>query len=241
LWVDWFMERGLLFLSILSFILLVCGCTGISSNTTKDTTPQNTNMATPQNTYTVNPQNTSVAFSQNTYVAVLEEYNNKSTLIGNTPYTPIRPMAIPTPVPNFVYNRPDDYTLYELQANGNAVNDSFKILLGKISYIDTPTSLGYLGMTIKGIYAFPYTIEKGFTIVDVTNNGTMIATYNGQTIYLKPGENWSSIISSVNTTGAYLANRDMTELPWPVNNEISITITNKGIYNKSLLNSSYVY
>lgn len=224
------MKHSFLIICILILFVIVCGCT-INSNTTKDVLPTDK------------------------YVAVLEEYTNTSTLIGNTTYSPVQPMPIPTPRPIFYYNNSQGMSSY-LKSYGINVNDNFKILLGKISYIDTPTEVGYKGMTqtgeyvplytLTGIYTLPYTIENEFTILNITQNGTIIAIYKNQTIYLQSGENRTFIIHSENITGFYLANtvntniydfKNITELPWPIHNEISITITNKGIFNKSILMS----
>ena len=216
------MKRSLLIVCILIFSLLICGCTYFSSNTSKDTIPSDK------------------------YVAILEEYTNSSTLIGTPPNATIRPFPIPTPVPTFDYDNSQGQLQYELGPYGITANDSFKILIGKISYFDTPTMLGYMGIGLMGVYDLPYTVDDGFTIVNVTRNGTIMAIYNNQSIILKPGENWTTT-SSANITGAYLANKfntsdytdytNMTIMPWPIHRELSYTFTNKGIFNKSLVKS----
>jgi hypothetical protein len=122
------------------------------------------------------------------------------------------------------------------------------VLFGKINNLDTPTMYGPMGMSLMGIYALPYPIENGFFIVNITSNGTIFAIYKNQSIILKPGDNCTTVISSVNTTGLYLANTknaepydyyNMTIIQWPVKNELSYTLTNEGIFNKTLLNKSY--
>ncbi len=186
--------------------------------------------------------------SSDKYVAILEEYTNRSTLIGTPPYTPIQPPPIPTPVPTFDYDNSNGMLKNELVPYGITVNDSFKVLIGKISYINTPTTVGYPGIGLAGAYSLPYTIEDGFTIVNIMSDGAIIATYKNLTIYLKPGKSWTTVKSGVNTTGSYLANKyntnsldynNITEMQWPVKNEQTYTLTNKGIFNKSVLSDPY--
>jgi hypothetical protein len=185
--------------------------------------------------------------SSDRYVAILVDHTNHSTLIGTTPYTPIQPPPIPTPTPMFDYDNSHGMLKGELSQYGVTVNDSFKVLIGKIYYIDTPTTVGCLGMDIKGVYALPYTVEDELTLVNVTSNGTIIATFENQTIYMEPGQDWAATIASANTTGAYLANTknnnsfdysNMSVMPWPVTSEISARFTNKGIFNKSNLSDA---
>ncbi len=62
-----------------------------------------------------------------------------------------------------------------------------------------------------------------------------MALYKNKSIVLRPGENTTIIMSSVNTTGTYLANTlnnnmydyfNTTVMPWPVMNEQVYTFTN---------------
>lgn len=211
--------------------ILICGCTYYGSSSSKD------------------------ALSMDNYVALLEEYNNKSVLIGNTTYTPVQPMPIPTPRPIFYYDSPGMSNI--LQDYSINVNDSFKILLGKISSINSPTAVGYIGTTLageygppyslSGIYTLPCSIENALTISSISKNGTILAIANNKAICLKPGENFTFIIGHENVTGSYFANianksiydfyMNPTQMPWPVTNEVSITITNEGIFDKSILKS----
>lgn len=218
------MKGSLLIVCILIFSFLVCGCTSLSSNTSKDAIPSDK------------------------YVAILEEYTNQSTLIGTPPRVTISPLPIPTPDPTFDYNNQLGQLQYELGPYGITVNDSFKILVGKISLYDTPITLGYMGIGLTSVYTLPYTMDAGFTIVNVTSNGTIFAMYQNQSIILKPGENWTTT-SSANITLGYLANKfntseymdytNMTIQPWPVHNDLTYTFTNRGLLNKSLINNSY--
>jgi len=157
-------------------------------------------------------------------------------------------MPIPTPVPMLDFDNSHGATKRYLQDYGVTINDSFKVFLFRESFIDTPTSLGFLGMGVNGVYDLPYTIVDGFNIVNITSNGTIMATYNDQSITLRPGENMTMTIGSINTTGAYLANKinnntydfaNTTAMPWPVHNEQTYILTNEGIFNKSCLSDSY--
>ena len=221
------MKHSLLIGIIVVTGLLICGCINNNSSTINDTIPKDK------------------------FVAVLEDYNNYSFLIGNTTYPPVRPWPIPAPVFPFPFG--DNETLYPMsdypRAFGNniSVNDSLKILVGKRLWTDTPTVLGSGGGSLNGVYSLPYTIENVFTVLKVTKDGTITAIYDNQTINLKPGEKWTGIIFIENTTGAYLANigsnstsfnpSETTKLPWPVTNEISVTITNRGIFDKAIFNN----
>jgi len=216
------MKRSLLIVCILTFSLMVCGCT---YNTTKGT------------------------IASDKYVAILEVYTNQSTLIGTPPYITVHPIPIPTPVPMLDFDNSQGVTKRYLQDYGVAVNDSFKVFLFQESFTDTPTTWGFLGMSVRGVYGLPYVADEGFTIVNVTGNGTVMATFGDRSIILKPGENTTIVVSGGNTTGAYLANingnntydfMNTTAMPWPVQNERIYTFTNEGIFNKSRLDSSYV-
>lgn len=186
--------------------------------------------------------------SKDEFVAVLEEYDNCSFLIGNTTYPPVRPYPIPMPVFPFPFKNNEimqSQGYMEGFGKNISVNDSLKILHCKRLWTDTPTMIGSGYGSLTGVYSLPYTIENVFTIQKITRNGTISATYGNQTINLKPGEKWTGILSSENATGAYYTNMGnnstwfidgvTTLLPWPVRNEISVTITNEGIFNKSVL------
>ena len=220
--IDQGMKRCLIIVCILAFGLIICGCT---SDTPKDT------------------------IASDKYVAILEVHTDHSTLIGTPPYTQIQPPPIPTPVPVLDFDNSHGVTKDYLQECGVAVNDGFKALLFQESYIDTPTTIGFQRIAMGGIYSLPYTMDVGFTIVNITSNGTIMATCDNRSIMIMPGENMTISVSGVNTTGAYLANRygnnsfdwgNMTELPWPVHNEQVYVFTNEGIFNKSLLNDAYM-
>lgn len=195
---------------------------------------------------TTNDQNTSNTLPKDKYVAIYEEYNNSSTLIGNTSYTPGNPWPMPGVVLPFDYHNSSGRLIYSWY-DGCTVNDSFKILYGKMSYIDNPVAYGFDGTFVNGIYELPVSPEIGLTIVNVTRDGTIIATCNNNSFSLKPGENWTSTLITGTALGQYytldlpLPNQDGTipYISWPVNYTISIKITNMGIYSKSLLNNSY--
>lgn len=217
-------------IGIIILCILICGCTG-------------------------NSQNASTGrLSSDRYIAVLENYDNRSVLIGNTTYPQVQPMPIPTPVPVFDFDNSRGMMSHDLQYFGVVINGSFKALLGKISYLETPTAVGYLGTaltgkttspySVTGIYGLPSSIENRFSISDITQDGTLIGTCDNQTISLKPGEHYTFLLYRENGTGMYIANvsnestysvRDLPQMPWPVTNEISVTITNEGIFDKSVL------
>ena len=180
--------------------------------------------------------------STNNYVAILEEYTNSSTLIGNVTLSPAPPTPIPTAIPYFDYNNSQGHMFSRLKDSGYAINDSFKILFGKIIYIYSPVTSGPLGLATFGIYDLPYTIEDGFTIINLTSEGNIYATYNNKSILLKPGDSWESPITTVTGVGYYytsdvLNNKtNFIKVTWPVYYNTSYTITNKGIHGKSLIN-----
>lgn len=180
------------------------------------------------------------------YVAVYEEYTINSKLIGNTTYKPGPPIPIPTPLMPSDYDNSSGIMGYLLASYGYNVNDSFKILYGKTFFSDTPVGYGQGGFGIYGIYELPYTIDEGFSVVNISKNGTIYATYNNQSIYLKVGDTWASPITTKNEIGRYytydIPNQttgNITYFDWPVQTNTSFTLTNKGIYSKTLLNSSY--
>lgn len=218
------MKHSLLIGFIIISGLLICGCTNYNSGTSND------------------------ILSKDKFVAVLEEYNNYSYLIGNTTYPPVRPWPIPAPVFPFPFENNEimqSHGYMEGFGKNIGINDDLKILHGKRLWTETPTVIGSGWGSLNGVCSLPYTIENEFTILKITQNGTINAMYSNQTINLKPGEKWTGIISSENTTGAYFANPGnnstsfiigvTTQLPWPVTKEISVTITNEGIFNKSVL------
>lgn len=181
------------------------------------------------------------------YVGVYEEYTHNIKLIGNTPYKPAPPFPMPTPFMPSDYDNSSGIMGYFLTSYGYNVNDSFKILYGERYNYDTPLKYGQGGFFIGGIYELPHTIDGGFTIVNISKNGTIHATYNNQSIYLKVGDTWASPITTKNETGRYytydIPNQttdNVTYFDWPVQNNTFFTITNKGIYSKALLNNSYV-
>jgi hypothetical protein len=217
------MRRGLLIVCILIYSLLTCGCTGYELNNSKDTLPTDK------------------------YVGVYEEYNINSKLIGNTPYKPGPQIPLPSPFMPSDYDNSTGIMGYILTSWGSNVNDSFKILYGKRFTSDTPVNYGQGGFGICGIYELPYTIDEGFSVVNISKNGTIYATYNNQSIYLKVGDTWASPITTKNETGRYytydIPNQttgNITYFDWPVQTNTSFTITNKGLYSKALLNSSYI-
>ncbi len=217
------MKRSSLIVCILISILLICGCTTINSNTLNDTLPSDR------------------------YVAIYQEYTINSKLIGNTSYKPGPPIPLPSPFMPSDYDNSSGIMGYFLASYGYNVNDSFKILYGKRFNLDTPVDYGQGGFGIYGIYDLPYTIDEGFSVVNISKNGTIYATYNNQSIYLKVGDTWASPITTKNETGRYLTydipNQTMgniTYFDWPVQTNTSFTITNKGLYSKALLNSSYI-
>ena len=229
------MKHSLLIVCIIIFSLMICGCTSFNS-TSKISS--NTSSNTSQDT-----------IPSDMYVGVLEEYTNQSTLIGTPPYTPFPPMPIPTPMPVLDFDNSQGYTEVYLWNTNSPINDSFKGFILKEYLVSTPTQYGYAGeIYAKAVYDLPYTVEGGFIIENITSNGTILARYKNQSIVLGPGENTTIIMSSVNKTGVYLANKvnsspydyfNATLMPWPVTNEQVYTFTNEGIYNKSLINSSY--
>jgi hypothetical protein len=197
--------------------------------------------------------------SQNTipsdkYVGIFEYYYNSSTLIGTPPYPTVVPAASTLAPPGFNFST--------MGLPPGEMNDSLKILLFKQIYQETPTEIACTGEDLYGIYSLPYTVEDGYTITNITSNGTVLATYKNQSIILKPGV-WplptqTINTSGVNTTGAYIANinninitaylrsghntlpaNDFPIMPWPVHNEQNFQFINEGIFNKSILSNSY--
>lgn len=218
------MKYSLLVTGIIISSLLICGCTTTNSNTSKDT------------------------LSSDKYVAVYEEYTNSSKLIGDTTYIPFGPWPIPMPIIPFDYNNSSGVLISHRIINSSTINDSFKILYGRMNNIDNPNAYGQSGVWVTCVYMLPYTNENGFTIMNISRNGTIYAIYNNESIYLKPGDTWSSLITTGTTMGSYStldprvfnsSNGIVGHFPWPVSYNTSFTIENKGIYNKALLNSSY--
>lgn len=214
------MKRSLLIIGAIIIGSLICGCTYYNSNSSKDILPSNK------------------------YVAVYEDYYNNSTLIGTTPYTPAEPWEIPLPEMSFDYNNSSGLTSQLLLSNGDWVNDSFKILLGQMTTLHGPQTQGRYGAFNHGVYSFPYTIEGVFTILNVTKNGTIIAVSDNESIILKPGDTWKSPVISGTTMGLYHTigipyPTNIINYDWPISYNTAFTITNMGIYNKSLWNSSY--
>jgi hypothetical protein len=216
------MKRSLLIVCILIFGLLLCGCVNDNSNNAKDMLPADK------------------------YVAIYEEYTVNSKLIGNTPYKPGPPFWSPTPFMPSDYDNSSGIMGQFLASYGYNVNDSFKILYGKRFNYDNPVVYGQGGFHIAGIYELPYAIDEGFTIVNISKNGTIYATYDNQSIYLKVGDTWASSITTRNETGRYytydIPNQttgNITYFDWPVQTNTSFKIANKGIYGKALLNSTY--
>lgn len=216
------MKRSFLIFSILSFIVVLCGCINPGSNM-EDKIPSDK------------------------YVAIYEEYTNTSKLIGNTTYVPGWQSPIPGPIMPFDYNNSSGL-ISTFQFEAPIVNDSLKILYGKMIHIDNPNVYGDEGVFLSCIYDLPYTNENGFTIMNVTRNGTINAVYDNGPIILRPGDSWTSPITSGTTMGSYYtmdprlynsSNGILPYLPWPVSYNRSFTITNKGIYSKSLWNSTY--
>lgn len=216
------MKRCLLILCILFLDLLICGCTTYNSNTLTDKLPQDK------------------------YVVIYEEYYNNSTLIGNTTYKPSDPWPIPVPILPFDYNNSTDFLDKVGLITNGSVNDSFKILYGKMAYTESPTAYGWEGVDSKGVYDLPFTPEDRFSIVNIYRNGTIYAIFDNESIYLKPGDNWTSPVTTGTMMGVYHtndipqpSNGTVIYFPWPVSYNMSYTITNMGMYNKSLWNSLY--
>jgi hypothetical protein len=182
-------------------------------------------------------------------VAVYEEYTNSSRLIGNTTYMPFGPWPIPMPIIPFDYQNSSGDLISLGIINSTTINDSFKILCGRMNNIDNPNAYGQSGVWVTCVYMLPYTNEDGFTIMNISGNGTIYAIYNNESIYLKPGETWSSPVTTGTTIGSYstLVPRVFNSstgivpyFPWPISFNASFTITNKGIYSKVLWNNSYL-
>ena len=216
------MKRSLLIICILISCLLICGCTSNDSNTLKDT------------------------LLSDKYVVVYEEYYNNSTLIGNTTYRPSDPWPVPVPLLPFDYNNSTGFLDKVGLITSGSVNNSFKILYGKMAYGESPTAYGWNGVISQGIYELPFIPENGFNIVNISRNGTVYATYGNESICLKPGDNWTSPVTTGTMIGVYHtddiplpSNGTVIYFPWPVSYNMSYTITNMGMYNKSLWDSSY--
>lgn len=216
------MKRILPIICVLSLIILISGCTNLNSDKTNDIIPADN------------------------YVAVYEEYTNTSMLIGNTTHPPIPPYPIPSPIFLFDYNNSTGDVMNVL-SNTYVVNDSFTMLFGKMSYLNNPISYGSEGTSMTGVYDLPYIVENGFTIVKITKNGTLYATYNNEPIIISPGDTWESPVTTWTGMGLYhtydipnSSNYTVTYISWPVRYNMSFNITNKGIYNKSLLNNAYL-
>ena len=216
------MKRSLLIVCILILIILVDGCTNLNSSTTKNKS---------------NIINDTIPADK--YIAVYEEYTNTSSLIGNTTYIPLSPMPIPYPTLPFDYNNSTGNVLNML-SNTYIINDSFKILYGNMEHYYSPWAYGDEGTFLCGVYELPFTVEDGFTISKVAGNGTIYAAYNNESILLNPGDNWTSPIITGTGMGRYYTDyANNTFYSWPISYNTSFTITNMGIYNKSLLNRSY--
>lgn len=214
------MKYSLLILGIIILIVIICGCTTTNSNTQKDVLPTDK------------------------YVAVYEEYYNNSTLVGNMTYKPANPWILPAPYYDFDYNNSSKSSWNPISGN-IVVNDSTKILFGRVVNNSTPTYYGKMGAFVDCVYSLPFSIENGFEITNITRNGTIFAIYNNSSIQLEPGGTWTSPIITGTTMGHYATydiptpGGNATYIEWPVRYNTTYTITNKGIYNKTVWNSSY--
>jgi hypothetical protein len=180
------------------------------------------------------------------YVAISEFYLNSSTLIGTPPYPISWPPFNPGLLVGFDPNNSHGDLSFQLQHFGVTVNNSLKILFYNLRWDDKPTSRGGVGESMYGIYSLPYTTEDGFTITNITSNGTLMAIYKNRSVILLPGDNRTFNVSDINTTGTYnafTANKsnnpedpyNYAPMTWQVHNVQNFTLTNEGMFNTSVL------
>jgi hypothetical protein len=179
---------------------------------------------------------------QDKYVAVEEQLKVTSNLIsGKYPFPPH--VTVPE-----VFN-------YDGSVNGSnwaegsgwmnnhqfhypGVNDSFKVLYGSsfvkdVTYWDTRT-----GLSIRGVYSFPYAGESGFTIQKVARNGTVYGSYNSSPIVLMPGEQWVSPVAGETRSDS---GTDLSDKPYSYTATYNTTwtVSNLGIVDKANLTRHY--
>ncbi len=105
-------------------------------------------------------------------------------------------------------------------------NNSLKILYGFYHSHDMPEGM-WRDLNISGIYEYPYQLESGAKIIGTNHNGTIILSYNNETIPLDVGKKWES--PNVETR---FEDRSYPNSTYKVKITTTWTIENKGIYNK---------
>jgi hypothetical protein len=165
--------------------------------------------------------------SRDSYIAVQEDLTTTCTLIGSENYSP---------TPHIGYPYQYDYAGSMVQNDGYypEINDSLKILYGKMSYRTLEPWDTLTGLRIRGVYGFPYASDSGFVFESVDKNGTIFGSFNDTSIVLHSGEIWGSPafseLKSENCTAQsgnpcwYIASYNTT---W--------TIKNLGVYDRANL------
>ena len=170
---------------------------------------------------------------QDKYVAVDEHLLVDSNLIEGT--YPL-PMGITPPIA-FHYDgtttRSSGFPDSIEEGYYPEVNDSFQVLYGTTSKRSIAPNAVRSGLLIKGVYSFPYAGESGFTIRNITRDGTIFANYGNTSVTLKPGEEWVSPV----TTEISKGNGSFAGAPYAYTTIINTTwtVTNLGVYDKANL------
>lgn len=133
--------------------------------------------------------------STNKYIVINEVKQVNAKVVEGQLYNFTSPMMFmndATPEP--VY--PDQPGKYNVN-----VNSSLKMLYFGYYSLYGP----YRNITsVRGIYSYPYQLDSGVIILGSDQNGTVLMSYNNESINLDLGKDWSSPITSTNienTTG----------------------------------------
>lgn len=173
--------------------------------------------------------------SSDKYVALYEEFRETSNITEGI-YVGPPMLALPPP---------EEYSVFDYSGSKGygwypKANESLKILYGTYYFHRTPERQWVDNLKVRGIYGYPYIMESNFTILDVYDNGTVYASYDNQSIFLKVGNEWTSHTTSRIINVSYMGydsptSTELKNLYYKAVVNTTWTVKNMGMYNKSNL------
>jgi len=173
------------------------------------------------------------------YVAIEERLVTSSKLIGGE--DPFPSHIMPPAVFNYDSsvkgsNRAEGSNWENARRPGNypEINASLMALLGTSYYKDIAPKDTRTGLSVKGVYSFPYAGESGFIIESVDSDGTIYGRYNNTSIALKHGERWvSPVVSDIKSANGTAA--DDKPYSYMAQYDTTWTVFNLGAFDKASL------
>lgn len=138
---------------------------------------------------------TNLNSSSNEYLVLMVEHNDEGTIISGA-VPPEHVYQMPEP---FYYNKDLVHSQYGYSVDHAPgypeINESLKVLFG-VYYNELRQGNQSGHLIVSGIYSYPYGLENGPTILDVTENGTVLLSYDNSSIDLKINDTWRSPVIS---------------------------------------------